>query len=187
MKSLAKSRLFKFLKRDNDSGGPTVEFVVVLIPFMVSFYWLFDTGWLAFQIVQLDRGVEMTTRELMVSDITDGLGASAAHKLLKNKVCDYGIIADCDENLVLDIQQFDSFTSVITTNQSCVNRTETDVEPKYTIKPSGCTTEPEIVWFRACLLVDPLLPPTLTAYEGSATSDGAIELRTVSGFLNEPC
>ncbi|MEO1562604.1 MAG: hypothetical protein AAFR98_04145 [Pseudomonadota bacterium] len=177
----------RWLRRED--GGPTVEFVVLFIPLMVAFYWVFDTGWLGFQVVQLDRGVEFTTRELMISDITQDMTDEEAHAFLKAKVCDTGFIANCEDNLVLDIQQFDDYTTAFDTSLECVDRTD-EIEPVYqysTIDAGGCTTEAEIVIFRACLLYDPLLPPGLTMYEGERKNDGAIEIRSTSAFVNEPC
>ena len=182
--------LLKLLKKGGvkaaQAGAATVEFVIVFPVFMIAFYWLFDTGWIAFQVVQLDRGVELTTRELMVSDVTETMTDSEAHEYLKGRVCDQTIIRDCRENLILEIRQFDDFTTRSAANLACVNRTD-EIEPKYTADAGNCTSEDEIVIFRACLLVDLLMPPALSMYDGTATSDGALEVRSTSAFVNEPC
>ncbi|MEO0342925.1 MAG: TadE family protein [Pseudomonadota bacterium] len=173
-----------------EAGSSTVEFVVVLPVFLMAFFWVFDTGFVAWQLVQLDRGVEITTRELMINDITSGMSDEQAHNFLRSEICENSVISGCEENLFLVIDTFANFSSDFAVQGACVNRLQTKIdptyEPTYLVNPGGPTSGTDLVVFKACLLVDPFLSPAISVYEGTPTSEGAIEVYSVSAFVNEP-
>ncbi|MEM0977891.1 MAG: TadE family protein [Pseudomonadota bacterium] len=175
----------------NISGAATVEFVVIFPFFLSTFFWIMETGYITYQSVQLDRGVDLTVRELMTDQPTLGKSDADAHAFLKQRVCDFAILHTCEDNIKLSLKPISDYSTFGTVPAQCRDRIA-EVDPAYTPayehEASGCTDEKVLMEVQACLLFDSFFPPVVgeSIMSGSA-NDGAYQIRAISAFLNEPC
>lgn len=185
---LKKIRLFS----KDESGAPSVEFVV-LAPILLSMlFWSFELGLFMYRWVMLDRGVDLTVRELMLDNIAEGLSTSEAFQLMKDRICANGLhLQDCQENLHLELNTTTASSGIPSTAVACVDKSPDAIQPVQTayggVCPSGAPVgEAQIVYLRACLLAEPVMTSKY-ALPFPKDSQGFIQLRSSSAFLNEPC
>ncbi|GHA44680.1 hypothetical protein GCM10008927_06930 [Amylibacter ulvae] len=182
--------IFKRLRKDED-GAATVEFVIVAPLFFMLFFWIIETGFITFHAIQLDRGVDIVVRDLMLDDILDGRQDEEAHDFLKQRICSQALLSDCIEDIKLEVGISTVANAGLDDGIVCVDRTEDAIHPVYKIDPGQCdagdpNATPEIMFMRACLVVDPILPVGV-AMPWAKDESGGIQLLSSSAFVNEPC
>ncbi|MEO1471233.1 MAG: TadE/TadG family type IV pilus assembly protein, partial [Pseudomonadota bacterium] len=143
------SRLARFIA-DRRGGVATMEFAVCFPVLFVIIFALFEIGWLTTRSVMLERGLDMTAREIRVGTLS-----GADHVELKQAVCrNAPAIANCERDLVIELVAFNPAAAYPSNQPNCVDRTG-KVDPVVTLLPGQRS---EIMFVRACLTVDALLP-----------------------------
>ena len=184
IKNRSASRGARFIS--DESGAPTVEFVVIF-PFLLSmFLWMLETGYLAFHAVQLDRGLDITSRDLAINGIPDGLTVDQAYEQIRDSVWENGLMRGCADNLKLELYAHKSTDSFTTSDISCVNRTS-GASTTPIVNAGNCTASDQMIEMRACLLYDPVMPVGLTYFQKSDADTDAVQITSRSIFFNEPC
>lgn len=178
LKSLAR---FVRLFRRNEDGGPTVEFVLIFMPFMVLIVSGFELGLLMTRHVMMERGVTMATRIVRINT-----GARISEDNVKKMVCNTsGFIKDCTNQVRLEMigvdmwQQSSVGPTTISNVASCRDESE-----DYTFENADAN---QVVIVRACGLFTPMLPEFGLGYFLSRQRpDGYYPLVTTTAFVMEP-
>lgn len=176
MKSVLK--YLRRFRRDED-GGPTVEFVLVFVPFMVLAVSAFELGLLMTRHVMLERGLDMAMREVRLNT-----GSSVDETDVKRMVCNAaGIIPNCMQQLRLEMRPIDPENwSNIPRAASC-----TDVnDPFAPARNFTNGNENEIMIVRACAIFSPMLPSMGLGYFLAQGPQGYYRLVSTSAFVMEP-
>lgn len=104
--------------RRNEDGGPTVEFVVVFVPFIIIFAAAFEMGMMMTRHVMLERGLDMAIREVRLNTSVE-----VDEEALRTMICNAsGLIPDCTNQLKLEMRPVDPRNwSNIPREADCVN------------------------------------------------------------------
>jgi hypothetical protein len=162
----------------DQNGSATVEFVIVFPALMFFVLMVFETGFIATRSAMLERGLDMATRSLRL-----GTDPTIDHEKLKQSVCrNAGILADCNRDLVLEVVPFDIASAYPQNDANCRDRTE-KIEPKIDFNPGARNN---IMFVRACMIIDPLFPGMGLTLGLPKDSSGGLQLITYTAFMNEP-
>lgn len=176
----------------DETGSVTVEFVILFPLFITLIYWIFETGYVAFSALQLDRGLTLATRELFVTDFitANGLTPGEAHTELVQRICGFAMLPDCQDNIQLELRRMVNWGSTLDTDLSCVNRT-TGTFDDLTVNSGDCigsvNLTSKLYMLRACFIVDPFMPSAFGLMQAGAAEDGGIRLSSIAAYVHEPC
>ncbi|MEP3036863.1 MAG: TadE/TadG family type IV pilus assembly protein, partial [Pseudoruegeria sp.] len=137
----------------DDSGNSTIEFAILAPIFLSILFAAVEIGVLSYKQVALDRGVDMTVRDLRL-----GKYSAPDADDLRDSICFYAdvIISDCSSNLLLELR------TVATDSWATLDPDATCVEYEDPIDPADepvfAGGENELMLIRACALVDTVFP-----------------------------
>jgi Flp pilus assembly protein TadG len=169
-------RQFRALRRDR-RGVAAIEFAL-LVPLVLSLLFsVFEAGWIMTQSIMLDRAFSRASRAVQIG------GASMTYAQYKQRVCKEALVlADCETSLRLELTPINSASDFPTTAASCVDRSVA-IDPVTTYS-SGQTSQ--LIFARACFVVDPIVPGLGYGLSLPKDSTGAIRLTSSFAFVNEP-
>lgn len=183
-------RFLRFFRRSED-GGPTVEFVLVFIPFMLLTFSGFELGLLLIRHVMLERGVSLAAESVSLSTSEVNLDPTLAitPDRLKTMVCTgAGIIQNCTEKVRIEMIPVDLFTPS-SVNSTTISPTAPclDLDEPFNI-PDHTNGQPnELMFMRACGLFTPMLPEFgLGFFLSRMRGDGFYPLTATTAFVMEP-
>jgi hypothetical protein len=128
--------------------------------------------------VMLNRGLDIAIRDLRL-----GLTPSVTHDQFKAKICDGAfLLSGCEEAILLELAALPDAASFPGGEANCVDRTE-EIEPTIVFVPGAPS---EIMFVRACLIVDPLFPGTGLGAMMPKDASGGYALIAQTAFMNEP-
>lgn len=169
-------RLLSRFRRDK-SGAASVEFVIVAPVYLAIMFSMFEAGWLMTQSMMLERGLDITVRDLRLGAQTD-----LSHDNFKTIICNKAkILKDCQDNVLLELVPIASSADVPTTT-TCVDRAS-NVDPVVTFNAGKRS---EIMFIRACVVIDPLMPGMGLGLHLPKDATGGFALVAYSAFVNEP-
>jgi hypothetical protein len=159
------------------SGSAAVEFAL-LIPLVLSLLFsVFEAGWIMTQSVMLDRGLSRASRAVQIGT------TSMDYAAYKQKVCDEALLlANCAASLRLELTPIDTAADFPTTETPCIDRSVA-IDPVTTYH-SGQRSQ--LIFARACFVVDPLVPGIGYGLSVPKDATGAIRLTASFAFVNEP-
>ena len=162
----------------DDSGAPTIEFVI-LFPFLIGFLFsLGEVGALMVRSVLIDRGVDMAVRDLRIGAI-----ANPTHAALKQRICAGAMIfSDCEKAIHIELTPLAGLGAFPVGPYTCADRT-LDVEPMVSFQPGK---ESEIMVMKVCMIVNPLFPGTGVGAMLPKDATGGYAIVTSTAFVNEP-
>lgn len=165
-----------FLK--NEDGNATLEFVVIF-PFLTYLiFTLAEVGTLMARTVMLDRGLDIAMR-----DVRLGLTANPTVADIRRQICTAAfLLSECEETVLLELVPIVDPSSFPTTPVQCIDRTE-EIEPATTFDPG---VRSQIMYVRACIVVDPLFPGSGIGAMLPTEADGGYAILARSAFVNEP-
>ncbi len=171
--------------RKEDDGVVTLEFMIVFPVFFFFFLMTVENGIIQLQHVMLERGVDVTVREIRIGRMTDLTRGD-----LKEAICDAaGVIADCEAQMDIEMLENDLRAwSVIDTAATCVDRGAAPIPDDLTVPTGGNNA---LMFIRVCVRIDPLMPTTglgktiVEANSGSAAA-GSHALVSTAAFVIEP-
>lgn len=183
---LIRRSILNFIRdfRKAEDGVVTIEFVIIFPIFFFFFLMTVEKGIISLQHVMLERGVDITVREIRIGRI-----ANPTRATLKENICDNaGIIPDCEAQLEIELLDNDlrNWTAM---NQpiQCVDRGEDPVPDS--VVPTGGNNA--LMFIRVCARIDPLMPTTgigkaiVRENSGSAAA-GSYALVSTAAFVIEP-
>ncbi|MEM6474307.1 MAG: TadE family protein [Planctomycetota bacterium] len=168
---------FKAYRR-NEDGSSTVEFVIIFPAVIALVFGVIESGWLMTRYMMLDRGLDITVRELRL-----GLMTNPTHDNIRNSICLHSkILPACETTLIVELVPLDEFNP----RANCYPRNEIVPAPVLNVDPTKNLRSTNM-FIRACSNVDPMLPGLefgLLLPKDSAT--GAHQMISYSAFRNEP-
>ena len=180
-------RLMPSLKRfrKSEDGGPTLEFVVVFLPFIIIPVIGFELGLLMTRHGMLERGLSLAVRELRLS--TDNV---PSYVQFRDSICaGAAILPDCSNNLRLEMRAVDMFGADPITDVIPVNATCTVVDVPFelaNVEFEGDQAVPhQLMIVRACGAFSPMLP-TFGLGALLSSDDGLYRVVSSSAFVMEP-
>lgn len=173
-------RMSNFIGRfwRNEEGNSTVEWSLIMPLFMVIFLSAFETGYLMVRHMMLERGLDMTVREIR---LTTAMQFDADE--IRRMVCDgTGIIPECLTSVRIEMQEVVPGQDVtIAEKAQCVDRSQ-KAQPAETIYYGQ---EHSLMVLRVCALFDPWWPGTGLGKHVANVGD-EYALVAVSAFVMEP-
>lgn len=92
-------------------GAAAVEFGLVAIPFFLLTFGMAEVAMMGFAQTSLNNAVSQTARDIRTGRAQrDGLSAGEIQDRLCTELNEF-IVMECDGNLYLDVDRFDSFTN----------------------------------------------------------------------------
>ncbi|MBC7767880.1 MAG: pilus assembly protein [Phycisphaerales bacterium] len=92
-------------------GSAAIEFALVVFPFFLFLFGLAEIAMIGFAQTSLNYAVAETAREIRTGQAqTGGLSASDIRQQVCDELNDF-MMMECDGNLFLDVNRFDSFTN----------------------------------------------------------------------------
>ena len=183
LKAIRTNKMLKARCRNfcnSEDGSATVEFSIVFPVFMVIFLSLFESGLLMSKLVMLDRGVDITVRAIRLAPGS----AAITHAAVKTMICENALILqDCEDQIQVEmvVISADSWT-MPDASADCIDRTS-EIEPVLSFS-SGA--ENDIMFIRACVVVDPMFPTSGLGLALSKDASGGIRILATSAFAIEP-
>ncbi len=170
--------------RADSAGAATVEFVIIAPVFFAIVLSVFEAGWLMTKFMMLERGLDLTVRDLRLGSVPN-----PTHDTIKAKLCEHAVIfADCQNVVLIELTPVQMGTGSFPTNsRTCVDRTAT-VSPvvNYDTGSRWNHINPEIMFVRACVIVDPIFPGNRLGLQLSQDASGGFQMSAFSAFANEP-
>ncbi|MEM6487405.1 MAG: TadE/TadG family type IV pilus assembly protein [Pseudomonadota bacterium] len=160
-------------------GGATVEFVVVAVPLFLLLFTMIEAGLIMASSIMVERGLQVAVRDIRV-----GSAATATHAEFKTRVCEAAfLIGNCEKSLMIEMVPFADVASYADRPAvACVDRANNIVDPT----AYGAGGGGDIIFVRACLLVDPLFPGAALASDIAYDDSGATAIAAQGAFMREP-
>ncbi|GAM98419.1 similar to TadZ/CpaE [alpha proteobacterium U9-1i] len=98
------------------SGVAAIEFGLLAIPFFMLTVGLAEVGMIGLAQASLDDGISMTSRNIRVGVVQSG---GLTYAQVQDQLCErfsMFIAADCEDNLFLDVDTFESFVDIDNTS-----------------------------------------------------------------------
>lgn len=181
-------RLLQRFLRD-EKGTSSIEIVLVFPVFFGFFLMTYEAGVLSSRQVMLEHGVDVTVRNVRIG-VIDQTDTDELRTALREGICNNArILPDCVSQLEVEMIQRDPRVTWVPldANIRCVDRGDLTAPFAGTL---DATADNELLFLRACIRIDPLLPTSnlgkvLIAGNGSAAGD-SYALVATSAFVVEP-
>lgn len=161
--------------RADERGYSTAEFTIVATTFLTGFFWVFETGLIMTKQMMLERALDITVRELRLAS-----SPTFTHDYIKTKICSLALVfRECDTNMLLEMETFEP-SSGFTQDYKCYDK-ENEITPVTNWQPG---LRSEIVYMRACIIIDPMMPNGIALFPGSSAA--GVPLIASTAFVNEP-
>ena len=177
-----KKRLFRF--KADETGAASVEFVIIAPLYFALMLSTFEAGWLMTKSMMLERGMDLTMRDLRL-----GVYPNPSHQDMKKIICDNAaILKDCEASMLLELVPITTAADVPGANNTvCRDRSSpTDPTPTVTFNTTRGDRVLETMYVRACVMVDPLVPGIGLALHLPKDPTGGIAMVSYGAFVNEP-
>ena len=175
-------RQLRLLKRFGKarSGSAAVEFAIVAMPFFLLTVGLAEISMIGFAQTSLDLGVSEAARQIRTGQAQmGGLGAAD----IKQRICDEVnnfVVLECEGNLFLDVDRFDSFVDASSAENNPIQDDEFQADG-FGYQPGAAS---DIVVVRAYYRWQVLTPMFEPIFQN--VSGGERILVTTMMFRNEP-
>ncbi len=159
-------------------GSATIEFLVVFPFFFTLFLSTFELGMLTARQVMLDRGLDLTVREVRLGQ------TEVSQANLKARICENALILpDCVAQMRLEMQPLNPRNwQNIPDQADCIDRDD-DSKP---VRSFSAGVENQLMILRACSLFDPFFPTSGFGAVIPRESADAYALLSTSSFVVEP-
>lgn len=179
------SNIFNKLRRfkTGQDGNATIEFVVFFPALMMLFLMGFESGYYMLRNVMLERSVDISIREVRLSN-----NSLPDFVSLKKNICKSAyILDDCEDKLQIEMRPVATEPGAVAglgKVTRCVD-TASDEDPlKYTTYDVGA--ENQMMLVRVCALSKPLFPSTRFSASMVRDTQGNYAIVTNAAFVTEP-
>ncbi len=162
-----------------EDGSAAVEFVLIFPVIATMICMTLEMGFITLRQTMLDRGLDMAVREVRL-----GTGTAPQHDDIKDLVCEFSLfLKDCENQLYLEMSPTDprSFSGL----HAIASCTDDPVEAR-PVRSFTPGQQNQLVLMRACVLYDPLFPPTLLPRILKSDANGKSAILSVTAFVQEP-
>lgn len=165
--------------RSDTRGASAVEFAMVAPILLALIFASFELGFYMIQRVMLDHGLDTASRAVRIGALQDG-----DHESFKQLVCAEAgpVLLNCNRDLIVEMTPIATAANFPQSSAICVNRAE-PLNPQIRFNAGRRT---ELVYVRACMLVDPLIPGIGLGARLDRDATGAVRIISTSAFMNEP-
>ncbi|MBS8228883.1 pilus assembly protein [Vannielia litorea] len=171
------TRLRRFRKREE--GNSTIEFVILFPIFIIIFMSCFEMGMLMTRQVMLERAVDLSVRDLRL-----GHWKPPTHDELKKAICNRaGIIPDCMNSMLIELQPVSKSTWTPLPKQATCNDKSAPIQPVTTFNGG---TENEMMIVRACAIMKPWFVANGLGLRLPLVDGENYAIVSSSAFVNEP-
>lgn len=172
-------RMTRWARRQD--GTATVEFVVVVPILLILFMSSVEAGFMQLRYVMLERGVDMTVRELRLGQIHQ-----PTQDKLRKEICRLAmVIPDCVNSLLVELRPVDTGTwGGMSETSTCINRDE-PIAPQQPPNFNPGVGD-QLMLIRACAVFDPIYPTVGLGLQLAKDPGGTYHLVASSAFVNEP-
>lgn len=172
-----RGRIFGRFGRDN-RGVAALEFALVAPMLFAVIFGTIEAGWTMVQTIMLDRALDKTVRSLRIGAIPN-----PSQDNVRAAVCNEAfLLVDCNSTLTLEFIPVASASDYPSDAARCVDRSTT-IRP---VLRFNTGSRSQMVFVRACFVVDPLTPGLGLGLAIPKDETGALRLIAKSGFVNEP-
>ena len=156
-----------------------IEFAIMAPMLFFMFFFGFELSMHSIRQMQLDRGLEVTTREVRLNT-----SFAFDHDSLKQAICaNSGGLDKCNENLRLEMVTRNARGFVpMPENADCINSSE-EVNP---VRGWSLGKEHELMLMRACYRFIPMWGQFGLGAQLDGNGDGYAEMVSISAFVQEP-
>lgn len=171
----------------DETGVATIEFVIVFPVFFGFFLMTVESGLIALRHVMLERGVDVTVREVRL-----GAMPNPTRALLRERVCEVaGVIPDCESLIEIEMTEMSPTVQSDWDNYDpraeCVDRGNLGASSAV-VDTVGNNS---LMLIRACVRIDPFLPTsvlgkTIIRENDTSEAGGAYSLVSMAAFVIEP-
>lgn len=168
----------------SEDGTAAIEFALCFPVMVFMFIMAFESGMMMIRAIMLERGVDMTMRDLRVGLIPQPVAPRTMVEELKDRICTNAlVIRNCDAVLVMNLTRISMDTwDMPLTPVECMNRDEdVNLLDSVTTGAGG-----DLMLVRACVSVDPIFPTSGLGLNLPQNGNDGYWLATVSAFANEP-
>ena len=163
----------------NEDGVATLEFVIAFPFVFAMIVATFDAGLLMMKYVVLENALDRVVRDVRLTGIANG---QAGVTFFKQEVCTIAqLIKNCQTNLHVEMTPIDTSSTFNPSAVTCVDRNANN--PPATTFTTGAPDD--IVYIRACLVVDRYFPSALSGIF-TVDASGGIQLIADSAYVVEP-
>ena len=176
------TRMKKHLRRfrqEEKGAAYIIEFAILAPALFGTFFFGFELSMHSIRQMQLDRGLEVTTREVRLNT-----SMAFTHEDLKRAIClNSGGLEGCEENLRLEMVPMNprSFTS-LDALPDCVN----SAQPVAPLRGWSLGQEHELMLLRACYRFKPVIASIGLGAALDTDGDGFAKMVSISAFVQEP-
>ena len=162
-------------------GASAVELALVLPLFLGLVGGIIEAGWLMTKQSMVDRAVSNAARFVYTGAAT--ADDSITGDTIEAFICEEAaVIANCAENIALDLTVINTFSSIPTDDAECREH-DLDFEPSVSFEPGNSS---EVVYMRVCVTTKILMPLLGLGFALSKTDLGNYQFSSGFAFANEP-
>lgn len=167
----------------SEDGTTSVEFVIIFPIVMAMFLSAIELGVLMTRQGMLDRGLDMTVRQVRLGAL-DRVPPARLHDALRTMICNgTAMIPDCLRQVKLEMVPMDPRgAGFISGDVDCIDR----AEPARPVRTLVTGQSNELMILRACVLFDPIFPTSGLGAQLVRESGSAHALVSTSAFVIEP-
>ncbi len=171
-------------KAGSESGGSTVEFVIIFPVFVAAVFSTIEAGWLMSKSMMLDHGLDLSIRDLRLGKVT-----RVTADQIRDQICDKGVVFNrCAEGVLVELKPIASSADYPVEGSSCIDSSVVDDEglvviPEVEFNPGSRS---ELMFVRVCAAVDPIFPGIGLGLRLPKNGDGTYNLVSTAAFVNEP-
>jgi Flp pilus assembly protein TadG len=161
----------------NKRGTAAIEFAILAPIVFAVIFSIFEAGWIMTQSIMLDRAVSRSARALQIN------GSKMTYADFKTSVCkDAMVLSDCAKSIRIEFTPVAKAADFPSSGTPCIDRSVA-IDPVTTYNAGQPS---QIIFTRACYVVDPLVPGLGFGLSFPKDSTGAIRLTSSFAFVNEP-
>ncbi len=172
------NRLKSFRKQE-DGSAILMEFMILTPVLFGAFFMAMEMGMYSIRQMQLDRGLEMSTREVRLNT-----ARTFTHDEIKESICFHArTLPNCSELLRLEMKPVDprNFAGLPDT-LDCVD-TSLEVNP---VRGFTLGQQHELMIMRVCYKFDPIFRTTGLGQAFVKDGSGRVAMTATSAFVQEP-
>ena len=163
------------LSRDTE-GAAAIEFAILAPITLAIVFSIMESGWIMSQSIMLDRGVSKGVRSIQ-------LGHPTSYEKLKQDICQESyILSDCTDAVRLEFTPLNTTNDFPSDTTPCRDQNVT-IDP---VKTFDAGQRSQIMFVRACFVVDPIVPGIGFALHYPKEANGKLRLTSSFAFVNEP-
>lgn len=160
-----------------ERGATMIEFALIMIPFFVILFGIFEVGFVFWGTYELENATEDAARQIRTGQIKGNLGAAAFKTQVCNRVV---ILSRCNEDLRLDVRSFNNFAEIQNSPAQPLDNTG-KLKDDFSFLPGGPRSIVLVSTFYRWPLIN-----AISSFSLSNMAGGARLLQASAAFRNEP-